>query len=262
MAAKRKGGLKLNAICAKLSRQVVYDGSSQNAEGDPSLADTSERGSSHYDECDRPDSDFSESLSLGPSLEDDQKRREAIEKWVNGEYADEPPSPEGDDLRGPKGNGRDNDPPEGVYMVQPKGCSDDEDNGDETEAMPPSQEGSYHDDRDSDSPNKDAGYPPSSETPTCQASFSTPGNIILLLYNYNHFFLANRKDSERSQKVAVPPLTDGRCQRLHYWTKLASCQEYRTIDWWRCQFFLSSKDSGCPGCQLDKIPFKSWLDAP
>lgn len=175
MAAKRKGGLKLNAICAKLSRQVVYDGSSQNAEGDPSLADNSERGSSHYDEGDRPDSDFSEGLTLGQSLEEDQKRREAIEKWVNGEYADDPASFEDDEPKGSKANGGEDGPPEGVYMVQPKGCSDEEDNGDEAEAMPMSHEGSYHDDRDSDSPQKETSYPPSSETPNCQASFSSPG---------------------------------------------------------------------------------------
>uniref|UniRef100_A0AAR2K267 C2H2-type domain-containing protein n=1 Tax=Pygocentrus nattereri TaxID=42514 RepID=A0AAR2K267_PYGNA len=139
MAAKRKGGLKLNAICAKLSRQVVYDGSSQNAEGDPSLADNSERGSSHYEEGDR----------LGQSLEDDQKRREAIEKWVNGEYADDPASIDEDEPRGPKASSGDEGPPEGVYMVQPKGCSDEEDNGDEAETIPVSHEDSYHDDRDS-----------------------------------------------------------------------------------------------------------------
>ncbi|XP_066528054.1 zinc finger protein castor homolog 1 isoform X3 [Hoplias malabaricus] len=180
MAAKRKGGLKLNAICAKLSRQVVYDGSSQNAEGDPSLADNSERGSSHYEEGDRPDSDYSEGLSLGQSLEDDQKRREAIEKWVNGEYADDPVSIDEDEPR-PKASSGDEGPPEGVYMVQPKGCSDDEDNGDEAETMPVSQEGSYHDDRDSaDSPHKETAYPPTSETPNCQASFSSPGEASAL----------------------------------------------------------------------------------
>ncbi|GAA6087329.1 zinc finger protein castor homolog 1 isoform X4 [Tachysurus ichikawai] len=180
MAAKRKGGLKLNAICAKLSRQVVYDGSSQNADGDQSLADNSERGSSHYDEGDRPDSDFSEGLTLGQSLEDDQKRREAIEKWVNGEYADDPASIDDDEPKVSKANGGEDGPPEGVYMVQPKGCSDDEDNGNEAEAMPMSHEGSYHDDRDSDSPQKETSFPPSSETPNCQASFTSPGEASAL----------------------------------------------------------------------------------
>ncbi|XP_076874603.1 zinc finger protein castor homolog 1 isoform X2 [Brachyhypopomus gauderio] len=178
MAAKRKGGLKLNAICAKLSRQVVYDGTSQNAEGDASVADASERGSSHYEE---PDSDFGEALNLGPGLEDEQKRREAIEKWVNGEYADDPPSADGEETRGPKGGSSEEGPPEGVYMVQPKGCSDDEDNGDEVEATPLSRDGSYHDDRDSeDSAQKETGYPPSSETANCQASFSSPGEASAL----------------------------------------------------------------------------------
>ncbi|XP_035378305.1 zinc finger protein castor homolog 1 isoform X2 [Electrophorus electricus] len=178
MAAKRKGGLKLNAICAKLSRQVVYDGSSQTAELDASVADHSERGSSHYEE---PDGDFAEALSLGPGLEDEQKRREAIEKWVNGEYADDPPSVDTDDTRGPKGSSSDEGPPEGVYMVQPKGCSDEEDNGHEVEAMPASHDGSFHDDRDSeDSAHKETGYPPSSETTNCQASFSSPGEASAL----------------------------------------------------------------------------------
>ncbi|XP_030623560.1 zinc finger protein castor homolog 1 [Chanos chanos] len=168
MAAKRKGGLKLNAICAKLSRQVVYDCSSQNAEGDQSIADNSERGSSHYEEGDRPE-------------KEDQKRREAIEKWVNGEYTDEPPL-EGEEQKGIKPNNGDDGPPEGVYMVQPKGCSDEEDNADEAEVMPGShEESSYHDDRDSeDGPRKEDSYTPSSENPTRQASFSSPGEASAL----------------------------------------------------------------------------------
>uniref|UniRef100_A0A672IDK5 Castor zinc finger 1 n=1 Tax=Salarias fasciatus TaxID=181472 RepID=A0A672IDK5_SALFA len=91
MAAKRKGGLKLNAICAKLSR--------------------------------RPDQ----------SLEEDQKRREAIEKWVNGEYGDEPLAPEDEQEHKLKVSNDEDGPPEGVYMVQPKGCSDEEDNAEEAE---------------------------------------------------------------------------------------------------------------------------------
>uniref|UniRef100_A0A667X3M3 Castor zinc finger 1 n=1 Tax=Myripristis murdjan TaxID=586833 RepID=A0A667X3M3_9TELE len=149
MAAKRKGGLKLNAICAKLSRQVVFDNSSQNAEGDQSVAENSERGSSHYDDN---ETNFPESLSLNQSLEEDQKRREAIEKWVNGEYGDEPPAPDcGNEQRhGHKVSNDEDGPPEGVYMVQPKGCSDEEDNADEPETMVGSQDGSYHDDKDSE----------------------------------------------------------------------------------------------------------------
>uniref|UniRef100_A0A8C7QW29 Castor zinc finger 1 n=1 Tax=Oncorhynchus mykiss TaxID=8022 RepID=A0A8C7QW29_ONCMY len=141
MAGKRKGGLKLNAICAKLSRQVVYDGSSQHAEGDHSRFETN----------------FPEGLSLGQSLEEDQKRRKAIEKWVNGEYGDEPPpsaldcGEEQQQQQGLKPNNGEDGPPEGVYMVQPKGCSDEEDNAlDEPEPMFDSRDGSYHDDKDSE----------------------------------------------------------------------------------------------------------------
>ncbi|XP_052396338.1 zinc finger protein castor homolog 1 isoform X1 [Carassius gibelio] len=176
MAAKRKGGLKLNAICAKLSKQVVYDGSSQNAEGDSDLVDNSERGSLQNDEGDRPESVFSEVLTLGTSLEEDQKRREAIEKWVNGEYADDPQSLGGGEHRGLKPNNGEDGPPEGVYMVQPKGCSDDEDKTEEVETMPSSHEGSYHEDRDSeDSPHKDDSYQPTTETPPRQAPFTSTG---------------------------------------------------------------------------------------
>uniref|UniRef100_A0A8C6M953 Castor zinc finger 1 n=1 Tax=Nothobranchius furzeri TaxID=105023 RepID=A0A8C6M953_NOTFU len=128
MAAKRKGGLKLNAICAKLSRQV--DSSSQNAEGDQSVAENSERGSSYYDDN---ETNFPESLSLSQSLEEDQKRREAIEKWVNGEYGDEPPAPDDEQEHELRVSNDEDGPPEGVYMVQPKGCSDDEDNSEEPE---------------------------------------------------------------------------------------------------------------------------------
>ncbi|XP_026055842.1 zinc finger protein castor homolog 1 isoform X5 [Carassius auratus] len=182
MAAKRKGGLKLNAICAKLSKQVVYDGSSQNAEGDSDLVDNSERGSLHYDEGDRPESDSPEGLTLGQSLEEDQKRREAIEKWVNGEYADDPQSLDGGEHRGLKPNNGDDCPPEGVYMVQPKGCSDEEDNAEEADTMTGSHEGSYHEDRDSEgsTPHKDDSYQPTTEAPPRQAPFSSPGEASAL----------------------------------------------------------------------------------
>ncbi|XP_051961205.1 zinc finger protein castor homolog 1 isoform X4 [Xyrauchen texanus] len=181
MAAKRKGGLKLNAICAKLSRQVVYDGSSQNAEGDSDLVDNSERGSLHYDEGDRPECDFPEELTLGQSLEEDHKRREAIEKWVNGEYADDPQSLDGVEHRVLRPNNGDDGPPEGVYMVQPKGCSDEEDNTEEAETMPGSNEGSYHEDRDSEgSPHKDDSYQPTTEAPPRQPAFSSPGEASTL----------------------------------------------------------------------------------
>ncbi|XP_054905914.1 zinc finger protein castor homolog 1 isoform X2 [Poeciliopsis prolifica] len=178
MAAKRKGGLKLNAICAKLSRQVVYDSSSQNAEGDQSVAENSERGSSYYDDN---ETNFPEGLSLSQSLEEDQKRREAIEKWVNGEYGDEPPAPDEEQEHELRVSNDEDGPPEGVYMVQPKGCSDDEDNGEEAEATAGSQDGSYHDDKETEErPPKDNSYMPPSEGQSRQASFSSPGEASAL----------------------------------------------------------------------------------
>lgn len=175
MAAKRKGGLKLNAICAKLSRQVVFDSSSQNAEGDQSVAENSERGSSHYDDS---ETNFPESLSLNQSLEEDQRRREAIEKWVNGEYGDEPLAPEDEQEHELKVSNDEDGPPEGVYMVQPKGCSDDEDNADEAEPAAGSQDGSYHDDKEAeDRPSKDDTYVPPSDAQSRQAPFSSPGTF-------------------------------------------------------------------------------------
>ncbi|XP_049609931.1 zinc finger protein castor homolog 1 isoform X3 [Syngnathus scovelli] len=181
MAAKRKGGLKLNAICAKLSRQVVCDSSSQNAEGDQSIAENSERGSSHYDDN---ETNFHESLSLSQSLEEDQKRREAIEKWVNGEYGEEPPALEGgDEQEHELQDGDDEDaPPVGVYMVQPKGCSDEEENnGEEAEPLLGSQDGSYRDDKDADDRlSKPDAYMPPSEAPSRQAPFSSPGEASAL----------------------------------------------------------------------------------
>ncbi|NWZ65067.1 CASZ1 protein, partial [Acrocephalus arundinaceus] len=43
-------------------------------------------------------------------------------------------------------------------MVQPKGCSDEEDNADEADALRGSQDGNFLDDRDSDGPAKDDAY--------------------------------------------------------------------------------------------------------
>lgn len=114
MAAKRKGGLKLNAICAKLSRQVVVEKGAE-AEDSPLRP------------RDKVRSGPEAGVARAPRSEED-KRRAVIEKWVNGEYSEEPaPTPvlgrtarEGLEL-----------PPEGVYMVQPQGCSDEEDHGEE-----------------------------------------------------------------------------------------------------------------------------------
>lgn len=118
MAAKRKGGLKLNAICAKLSRQVVVEKGAEagsHTEGSPPRPQDKERSG--------PEA----GVARAPRSEED-KRRAVIEKWVNGEYSEEPAPPpvlgrtarEGLEL-----------PPEGVYMVQPQGCSDEEDHSEE-----------------------------------------------------------------------------------------------------------------------------------
>nr|XP_058160410.1 zinc finger protein castor homolog 1 isoform X2 [Dasypus novemcinctus]XP_058160411.1 zinc finger protein castor homolog 1 isoform X2 [Dasypus novemcinctus] len=132
MAAKRKGGLKLNAICAKLSRQVVVEKGAEagtHAGGSPLRPREKERSS--------PES----GLTRAPRSEED-KRRAVIEKWVNGEYSEEPaPTPvlgritrEGLEL-----------PPEGVYMVQPQGCSDEDEHGEE-----PAKEGSGLEEKETD----------------------------------------------------------------------------------------------------------------
>lgn len=132
MAAKRKGGLKLNAICAKLSRQVVVEKGAEagsQAEGSPLRPRDKERSG--------PES----GVTRAPRSEED-KRRAVIEKWVNGEYSEEPAPPpvlgriarEGLEL-----------PPEGVYMVQPQGCSDEEDHTEE-----PSKDSSLLEEKDSD----------------------------------------------------------------------------------------------------------------
>nr|XP_034359335.1 zinc finger protein castor homolog 1 isoform X2 [Arvicanthis niloticus] len=131
-AAKRKGGLKLNAICAKLSRQVVVEKGAEagsQAEGSPLRPRDKER------------SGPEPGVTRAPRSEED-KRRAVIEKWVNGEYCEEPaPTPvlgriprEGLEL-----------PPEGVYMVQPQGCSDEEDHAEE-----PSKDNSVLEEKDSD----------------------------------------------------------------------------------------------------------------
>ncbi|CAL8369352.1 unnamed protein product [Lota lota] len=192
MAAKRKGGLKLNAICAKLSRQVVFDIGSQNYEGDQSVAEASERGSSHYDDCDGGGggeasnaANFPENPSLTQSLEEDQKRREAIEKWVNGEYGEEGPLMPGGGGRAHKTSNGEDGPPEGVYMVQPKGCSDDEeDDGDaeEAETLPGSRGDGYHDDKDPEaSPPKEDVYTRAGEpAPSRPAPFASPGEASAL----------------------------------------------------------------------------------
>ncbi|XP_063292264.1 zinc finger protein castor homolog 1 isoform X4 [Pelobates fuscus] len=136
MAAKRKGGLKLNAICAKLSRQVVSEHGSDLGDAEPGPLDSSDR---------EGEADPTEGLNTDQrSAEEDKRRREVIEKWVNGEYTDEPPERKVKEF---KRIGVAELPPEGVYMVQPKGCSDEEDN---TEDPKITQSNRYPEEKESD----------------------------------------------------------------------------------------------------------------
>ncbi|XP_078094782.1 zinc finger protein castor homolog 1 isoform X9 [Mustelus asterias] len=174
MAAKRKGGLKLNAICAKLSRQVVYDCGTEQTEPDPKPQENdSADGLRHGDQ--EGDADSPDGVQDIQKLEEDKKRREAIEKWVNGEYMDE----HGDrsDERVIKVSDGGYAPPEGVYMLQPKGCSDEEDN----DGAQGSLDGSYMDDRDSEEVGpKEEGYNSSSEASLRQASIASSGDTSTL----------------------------------------------------------------------------------
>ncbi|XP_069804212.1 zinc finger protein castor homolog 1 isoform X6 [Dendropsophus ebraccatus] len=127
MAAKRKGGLKLNAICAKLSRQVVSEQGSDTGDAETGPLENNEKNGEQ-----KRTVDPAEGLGTDQrSAEEDKRRREVIEKWVNGEYTDEPTERTNKDC---KRIGLPELPPEGVYMVQPKGCSDDEDNTEESRA--------------------------------------------------------------------------------------------------------------------------------
>ncbi|XP_078094781.1 zinc finger protein castor homolog 1 isoform X8 [Mustelus asterias] len=182
MAAKRKGGLKLNAICAKLSRQVVYDCGTEQTEPDPKPQENdSADGLRHGDQ--EGDADSPDGVQDIQKLEEDKKRREAIEKWVNGEYMDE----HGDrsDERVIKVSDGGYAPPEGVYMLQPKGCSDEEDN----DGAQGSLDGSYMDDRDSEEVGpKEEGYNSSSEASLRQASIAssaTTMNEFLGMFGYD-----------------------------------------------------------------------------
>uniref|UniRef100_UPI00398F2AE5 zinc finger protein castor homolog 1 isoform X2 n=1 Tax=Pristiophorus japonicus TaxID=55135 RepID=UPI00398F2AE5 len=174
MAAKRKGGLKLNAICAKLSRQVVYDCGAEQAEPDhkPQENDNAD-GLPHGEQDGEPD--YPDGPQDVQQLEEDKKRREAIEKWVNGEYTDEH-GDRGEERVIKLGDGE-YTPPEGVYMVQPKGCSDEEDNDGAQESL----DGSYMDDRDSEGVGpKEEGYNSSSDASMRQASIASSGEASTL----------------------------------------------------------------------------------
>lgn len=197
MAAKRKGGLKLNAICAKLSRQVVFDhGGAEQARADKGPQQDSSNKDLPQPGTKELGTEFSDGLSHVQKIEED-KRREVIEKWVNGEYNEEPllGRAEGKECKGTESA---EVPPEGVYMVQPKGCSDEEDNGDEADAVRGSQDGNFLDDRDSDGPAKDDAYRSSSGEPGCKLGAGTT-----------------------SGKPSVPPFPDTGQLQLHF---LCPCQ--------------------------------------
>ncbi|XP_048471104.1 zinc finger protein castor homolog 1 isoform X2 [Rhincodon typus] len=174
MAAKRKGGLKLNAICAKLSRQVDYNFGAEHTEPDHKPQENnSADGLRHGDQ--EGDTDSPDGLQDIQKLEEDKKRREAIEKWVNGEYTDE--HGERGEERVIKAGDGEYIAPEGVYMVQPKGCSDEEDN----DGAQGSLDGSYMDDRDSEEVGlKEEGYNSSSEASIRQASIASSGETSTL----------------------------------------------------------------------------------
>ncbi|XP_056399782.1 zinc finger protein castor homolog 1 isoform X4 [Hyla sarda] len=160
MAAKRKGGLKLNAICAKLSRQVVSEQGSETRDAEAGPLENNKKNGEQKQIVDPTE---------GPgidqrSAEEDKRRREVIEKWVNGEYTDEPTE------RTIKKLGLPELPPEGVYMVQPKGCSDEEDNTEESRA---SQGNRFLEEKESErTVSKDAEAPtkPTSGAPSGEAS--------------------------------------------------------------------------------------------
>ncbi|XP_042335450.1 zinc finger protein castor homolog 1 isoform X2 [Sceloporus undulatus] len=188
MAAKRKGGLKLNAICAKLSRQVVVDHKGpEQVHADKTLLGrecTSATAATAKDvtqpAAKELRADFPEGVGRVKKIEED-KRREVIEKWVNGEYSEDSllGRIESKALKGSEGA---EVPPEGVYMVQPKGCSDEEDNGDEAEPQRGSQDGSFLDDRDSDGPpSKDEAFrAPNSEAGPKLVGAATSGEASSL----------------------------------------------------------------------------------
>ncbi|XP_077314113.1 zinc finger protein castor homolog 1 isoform X4 [Lithobates pipiens] len=181
MAAKRKGGLKLNAICAKLSRQVVSEHGSDLGDAEPGPLESSEREGEKKREADPADN-----LTSDQRAEEDKRRREVIEKWVNGEYTEEPLERPTKDY---KRIGLAELPPEGVYMVQPKGCSDDEDN---TEESKPSQTSRYLDERASDktvskepeATAKLASGAPSGETSTLRDYAANTMNEFLGMFGY------------------------------------------------------------------------------
>nr|XP_042708848.1 zinc finger protein castor homolog 1 isoform X9 [Chrysemys picta bellii] len=235
MAAKRKGGLKLNAICAKLSRQVVFDhGGSEQVRLDKGPQRESGNKEPPQPETKELGAKFSDGLNRVQKIEED-KRREVIEKWVNGEYNDETllGRAEGKECKATESV---EVPPEGVYMVQPKGCSDEEDNGDDAD-------GSFPDDRDSDGPaSKDESYRPSSgqtgsklaggaasgEASSLRDYAATTMNEFLGMFGYNDqnmrdeltrkisFDKLNAATSEASSATASLPGEDAMSKRARF----------------------------------------------
>ncbi|KAM9298787.1 zinc finger protein castor homolog 1 [Gastrophryne carolinensis] len=184
MAAKRKGGLKLNAICAKLSRQVVSE---------RTLSDLGDAESGPLENCEKDGEQKREAdpsadglATTQRSMEEDKRRREVIEKWVNGEYTDEPPERM---IREYKRISLAELPPEGVYMVQPKGCSDDEDNAEESKTP---QTSKYSNEKDSEktaskeaeTPAKGTSGAPSGETSSLRDYAASTMSELLGMFGY------------------------------------------------------------------------------
>uniref|UniRef100_A0A7N4Q0Y9 Castor zinc finger 1 n=1 Tax=Sarcophilus harrisii TaxID=9305 RepID=A0A7N4Q0Y9_SARHA len=86
MATKRKGGLKLNAICAKLSRQVVVE---QGA--DPGVRPEGGQGNPLRPREKEQGGGSEAKVTQTPRSEED-RRRAVIEKWVNGSSGTARPS--------------------------------------------------------------------------------------------------------------------------------------------------------------------------
>ncbi|XP_077929926.1 zinc finger protein castor homolog 1 isoform X3 [Halichoerus grypus] len=193
MAAKRKGGLKLNAICAKLSRQVVVEKGAEagpQAEGSPLRPRDREAG-----------------VARGARSEED-KRRAVIEKWVNGEYSEEPAPALGLGRIGREGLEL---PPEGVYMVQPQGCSDEEDHGEE----PPKDGSGVADEKESDGAASKDNSGPSAKQASGEASSlrdyaASTMTEFLGMFGYDD---QNTRD-ELARKISFEKLHTGSIQEV------------------------------------------------
>ncbi|NWW79425.1 CASZ1 protein, partial [Climacteris rufus] len=115
-------------------------------------------------------------------------------------------------------------------MVQPKGCSDEEDNGDEADALRGSQDGNFLDDRDSDGPAlKDDAYRSSSgEASSLRDYAATTMNEFLGMFGYDDqnmrdelarkisFDKLNAATSEAAASVASLPGEDAMSKRARF----------------------------------------------